>query len=69
MFQFLFKYPSPVFTKGHFVLLGSWPAWLLLVFILLACGGLALLAYRNLRNAAPNLRHGRAWAIWAPNPR
>ena len=37
MFQFLFKYPSPVFTKGHFVLLGSWPAWLLPVFILLAC--------------------------------
>ena len=27
MFQFLFKYPVPVFTKGRFVLLGAWPAW------------------------------------------
>jgi uncharacterized membrane protein len=64
MFQFLFKYPSAVFTKGHFVFIGSWPAWLLPVFILLASGGLALLVFRNLRNAAPNLRRGRVWAIW-----
>ncbi len=64
MFQFLFKYPSPVFIKGHFVFLGSWPAWLLPLFILFACGGLALLVYRSLRNAVPNLRRGRAWAIW-----
>ncbi len=64
MFQFLFKYPSPVFTKGHFVLLGSWPAWLLPVFILLAAGGLAFLVYRNARDAAPSLRKARVWAIW-----
>ncbi len=37
MFQFLFKYPSPVFTKGRFVLLSPWPAWLLLVLIIV-CG-------------------------------
>ena len=43
MFQFLFKYPVPVFTKGRFVLLGGWPAWALVVFILIAAGGLALL--------------------------
>ena len=29
MFEFFFKYPSPVFTKGRFVLLSTWPAWLL----------------------------------------
>ncbi len=64
MFQFLFKYPSPVFTKGRFELLGTWPVWLLLALIAVAAGGLALLVRWRLRNAAPNLRHWRAWAIW-----
>ncbi len=65
MFQFLFKYPSPVFTRGHFVFLGSWPAWLLPLFIVLASGGLAVLAVRSLRTAAPHLRNWCTWAIWA----
>ena len=64
MFKFLFGYPSPVFTRGHFLFLGGWPVWMLLLFILLAGCGLALLVHRNLPNAAPNLSHGRAWAIW-----
>lgn len=64
MFQFLFKYPSPVFIRGHFAFLGSWPAWLLPLAMVLASGGLAVLVVRNLRNAAPNLRTWRAWAIW-----
>ena len=38
MFQFLFKYPIPVFTKGRFVLLSAWPAWLLPVLIVAAVG-------------------------------
>ena len=41
MFQFLFKYPSPVFTKGRFVLLSPWPAWLLFVLVVVSAGGLA----------------------------
>ena len=36
MFEFLFKYPSPVFTKGKFVLLGTWPGWLLALLIVIA---------------------------------
>ncbi len=64
MFQFLFKYPIPVFTKGRFVLLSTWPAWLLPVFIVTAVGALALLIRWRLRNAAPNLRNWRAWIIW-----
>ena len=43
MFQFFFKYPSPVFTKGRFVLLTRGRAWLLPVLILAAAVGLALL--------------------------
>lgn len=65
MFRFLFKYPSPVFTKGHFVLLGGWPVWLLPVVVVLAVGGLALLLGRRLRDAAPNMRGWRAWTLWA----
>ena len=29
MFEFFFRYPSTVFSKGQFVLLGAWPAWVL----------------------------------------
>ena len=64
MFQFLFRYPSPVFTKGHFVFLSAWPAWLLGVLILAAVGGLAFLIRQGLGGAAPNLRNWRVWAIW-----
>jgi hypothetical protein len=71
MFQFLFKYPSPVFTNGRFVLLGAWPAWLLPVMIAAGAGGLAMLIGWRLRRAtlmpgaATGLRSWRAWLVWA----
>jgi uncharacterized membrane protein len=64
MFEFFFKYPSPVFTKGRFVLLSAWPAWLLPVLIVVFAGGLALLVQWRLRDATPNMRSWRAWAVW-----
>jgi hypothetical protein len=64
MFQFLFKYPLPVFTKGSFVLLSAWPAWLLPVLIAAAAGGLALLIRWQVGSAAPTMRGWRAWVIW-----
>src|SRR5258707_10744796 len=64
MFQFFFKYPSPVFTKGRFVLLSAWPAWLLPVLIIASAGGLAMLVRWRMREAAPTLRSWRAWAVW-----
>lgn len=64
MFQLLFKYPSPVFTKGRFVLLGAWPSWLLPVLIVVAAAGLALLIRWKQRAATVELRTWRAWAIW-----
>lgn len=64
MFQFLFKYPSPVFTKGRFVLLSTWPGWLLPVLIVAFAAGLALLVRGRLREAAPRLQTWRAWAVW-----
>lgn len=65
MFQFLFKYPLPVFTKGRFVLLAGWPVWALAVLIAAAAGGLALLIRWRLRRATPELRSWRGWLIWA----
>ena len=65
MFQFFFKYPSPVFTKGRFVLLGAWPAWLLLVLIAASAIGLMLLIRWRLRKDAAKLRSWQAVAIWA----
>ncbi len=64
MFQLLFKYPSTVFTRGRFVLLSAWPAWLLLVLIVAAAVGLALLIRSRLRDASLSLRGWRAVAMW-----
>jgi len=64
MFQLLFKYPSPVFTKGRFILLSPWPAWLLPLLIILSAGGLAVLIHRRLRDAVPKLQSWRAWVVW-----
>jgi uncharacterized membrane protein len=65
MFQFLFRYPAPTFSKGEFVLLGSWPKWLLCLFILAAIAGLGWLIRSRLPQAAPLLRSWRAGVIWA----
>jgi uncharacterized membrane protein len=40
MFEFLFKYPSAVFSKGQFVLLSAWPAWVLGLGIVAIAAGL-----------------------------
>jgi uncharacterized membrane protein len=65
MFEFLFKYPSPVFTKGKWILLGALPGWLLVLLIAASAGGLAWLVWRGLPGTAPRIRNWRAWAIWA----
>ena len=65
MFQFFFKYPATVFTKGRFVLLSASPGWLLPILILAAAGGLAYLIRSRLRAVAPKFRRSHAIAIWA----
>lgn len=47
MFEWLFKYPATVFSRGQFVFLAPWPAWLLAVAILIAAGVLAWHVSRN----------------------
>ena len=58
MFQFFFKYPMPVFSKGQFVLLGAWPHWVLWLLIVATLVGLGLL----IRSRLPGLqKHRRTW--------
>jgi hypothetical protein len=64
MFQFFFKYPIPVFSKGQFALLGAWPGWVLLLLMVACTAGLALLIRSRLPQAAPNISKWRAGAVW-----
>ncbi len=64
MFQFLFKYPTSIFSKGDFVLLGAWPKWVLLLFVLATAIGLALLIRARRPQAAAPIRNWRAGIIW-----
>src|SRR6202142_1144977 len=64
MFEFLFKYPRTVFSKGDFVLLGAWPKWVLVLFLLAAAAGLAWLIRSKLPQASPHIRNWKAGTIW-----
>jgi uncharacterized membrane protein len=64
MFEFLFKYPLSIFSKGEFVLLGAWPKWVLYLLVLATAVGLALLIRSRLPQAAAPIRNWRAGIIW-----
>jgi hypothetical protein len=64
MFEFFFKYPIPVFTKGKFLLLGAWPGWVLALLVVAAAGGLAWLIWRRIPEASPRIRNWRASLLW-----
>jgi len=64
MFEFLFKYPRSVYSRGQFALLGAWPKWMLVLLILAAAASLAWLIRSRLALAAPVMRGWRAWVIW-----
>ena len=64
MFEFFFKYPRSVYTRGQFSLLGAWPKWMLVLLILAAAGGLAWLIRSRLTQAAPVMQSWRAWIVW-----
>jgi len=64
MFEFFFKYPIPVFTKGKFVLLGAWPGWLLILLVVASAAGLGWLIRVRMREAAPLLKSWRGVVVW-----
>ena len=65
MFALLFKYPPAAFSRGHLVLLGAWPSWLLGLAILALAVGLAWLLRARLRQTAPALGRRQLAALWA----
>src|SRR5277367_971802 len=64
MFEFLFKYPPEVFSKGSFVLLGTWPRWILVVLVLAAAALLAWAMWKKRSSLVPSLRGARAVVLW-----
>src|SRR5262249_19445732 len=64
MFEFFFKYPSAVFSRGHIVLLGAWPKWVLGLLLLAAAAGLGLLILSRFPQAAPTVKNWRLAVLW-----
>ena len=64
MFQFFFKYPMPVFSKGQFVLLGAWPGWVLLLLIVACVAGLAVHHLVAAARGSGEISKWRAGVVW-----
>jgi uncharacterized membrane protein len=62
MFEFLFKYPATVFSRGQFVFLAPWPAWLLALAVLIAAGALAWHVARH-RGMLSGIRPAVVWLL------
>ena len=65
MFEFFFKYPFSVFSKGQLVLLGSWPRWILALAILAAAGVLAFFLIARRKQFTKALQGYRTVVLWA----
>ena len=65
MFEFLFKYPLSVFSKGTFVLLGSWPRWVLMAALMGTAGLLAWAIWHNRTRLTSSMSGSRAVIVWA----
>jgi uncharacterized membrane protein len=64
MFELFFKYPFAVFSKGQFVLLGTWPKWILFLLVLGAAAALAWRIRSRLAHTSHNLKNWHAGVIW-----
>jgi uncharacterized membrane protein len=63
MFEFLFKYPMSVFSKGTFVLLGSWPMWILGAGMVAVAVALGMLVRRQAAGS-PRMAGLRSGVVW-----
>ena len=64
MFEFLFKYPSAVFSKGTFVLLGGWPSGCWLLAILAAAVRLGSIGLRKRSAGSVRVAGIRSALVW-----
>ncbi len=62
MFEFLFKYPPAIFSKGKFTLLTPWPVWLMPLLLVLAAAGLYWHMHRR-RAVLSTLRSTVIWLV------
>src|SRR6185312_7127928 len=60
MFEFLFKYPPAIFTKGKLVLLSPWPVWLMALLFAAAAAGL----FWHMQRHRSVLKGARPVLIW-----
>ena len=63
MFEFLFKYPQAVFSRGTFVLLGGFPLWVMLLAILAAGAGLAYFIWGRGSARVAGIRSASVWLL------
>ena len=64
MFEFLFKYPSSLFAKGNFVLLGGWPVWLLIAAVAAAAVAVGWPLWQRRERVAPSVRGPKSLIVW-----
>ena len=64
MFEFLFKYPAAVFSKGTLVLLGSWPKWILFAAAIASAAAIGWMVWRRRDRLTPSLRGMRVLVLW-----
>ena len=64
MFEFLFSYPSRVYEKGQFVLLGGWPVWALILSGLAFAALLAWPYFRSRRDSAIRVKGWHSVVLW-----
>ncbi|MEQ1885716.1 MAG: hypothetical protein ABL967_11695 [Bryobacteraceae bacterium] len=64
MFEFLFKYPISVFSRGTFVLLGGWPVWLLGLGIAGIAAGLWFLVRKRASGKGSHVTGARQVLVW-----
>src|ERR1700733_6168070 len=64
MFEFFFRYPARVFSRGDFVLLSAWPKWLLCILLLGAAAALGWRVYSRFGRGSQNLKYWQAAVIW-----
>jgi uncharacterized membrane protein len=60
MFEFLFKYPSAIFSRGTFVFANGWPVWLLWAAMAAAAVGLGMLVWRR---SGGGIRSASVWLL------
>jgi uncharacterized membrane protein len=63
MFEFLFKYPPTVFSKGQLVLLGWLPVWALFLAILAGAAALGYFVWRKRHATGSTMRSAVVWLL------